>query len=75
MSYRQLPTFQIDVEQRNYYGDHEVRINDQLVGYRRYDGSDKMEVEEEVANALALMLRGFLRYEETPSCPEVGPNW
>lgn len=75
MSYRQLPTFQINVEQQGYYGDYEVRINDQLVGYRRYDGSDSMEVEEEVANALALMLRGFLRYEEAPSCPEVGPNW
>lgn len=47
------------------YGGHEVRLNDQVIGHRPYDGSRPDDVNNEVAAALAAILRERLGWPET----------
>lgn len=53
----------VNVEQRDYgYGGHYVYLGGSLIGTRPYDGSEPLEIANEVAGALAVLVSDHLKW-------------
>lgn len=65
MADRPLPLMVVVERVHSGYGGHEVRLGKAVVGFRRYDGTCTEEVEAEVEQTLAAMLRERLGWPET----------